>query len=300
MRFDELFGRWCHGPAQETIIITDGEQRPLAETIRGEWHGRCDVLAYHDRESWLPRLGSLQPHDLVIAVLPFDAFISGAGRDFPTFGKPEWLRARYAFVRLGISEASLRQGLATDKAMVTAKLEEMARFCDGQRLQVTNAAGTDITLAIHPFTTCSHEITENGGCAFLPPSETSSEVLAGTANGRIVVDVTVGQLYHFGRLVELLGLVDEPVTLTVRDGVMTDVSGGATAQALKSALFALSPDCRRLVELGQGLSQMAPTGLIGVDESIIDTCHFGFGDGGECGVHLDVVISRPTILPEGE
>lgn len=300
MRFGELFERWCHGAARETIIITDGEQSPLAETIRGEWHGCCDVLAYHDRESWQPRLSRLQPDDLVIALLSFDAFISGAGRDFPTFGKPEWLRARYAFVRLGISEASLRQGLSTDKALVTAKLAEMARYTDGQCLRVTTAAGTDISLAIHPFATCSHEITEDGGCAFLPPSETSSEVLAETANGRIVVDVTVGQLYHFGRLVEPFGLVDAPVTLTVRDGIMTDVSGGETAQALKSALFALSPDCRRLVELGQGLSRMVPTGLIGVDESIIDTCHFGFGDGGECGVHLDVVIANPTIRPEGE
>ena len=36
-------------------------------------------------------------------------------------------------------------------------------------------------------------------------------------------------------------------------------------------------------------------GLIGVDESIINSCHFGFGDGGRCGTHLDVVISKPAI-----
>ena len=40
---------------------------------------------------------------------------------------------------------------------------------------------------------------------------------------------------------------------------------------------------------------MKPTGSIGVDESIIDTCHFGIGDSGKCGVHLDVVISNPTL-----
>jgi len=43
------------------------------------------------------------------------------------------------------------------------------------------------------------------------------------------------------------------------------------------------------------LSKMTPTGLIGVDESIIDTCHFGIGDGAKCGVHLDVVVNAPTI-----
>ena len=67
------------------------------------------------------------------------------------------------------------------------------------------------------------------------------------------------------------------------------------AEELKEKLFSLSPDCRKLVELGQGLSKMKPTGLTGVDESIIDSCHFGFGDGGEYGVHLDLVITEPTI-----
>lgn len=61
------------------------------------------------------------------------------------------------------------------------------------------------------------------------------------------------------------------------------------------AAAALSPDCRKLVELGQGLSQMEPTGLIGVDESILRSCHFGFGDGASCGTHLDMVLAEPRI-----
>ena len=43
---------------------------------------------------------------------------------------------------------------------------------------------------------------------------------------------------------------------------------------------------------------MEPTGLIGVDECIIDSCHFGFGEGWKCGTHLDVVIRNPTIKGE--
>ena len=297
MQLGALFENWCHGPAGRTVIVTDDEQRPLAETIRSEWSGCCDVILYREKEVWQPILPLLTPGDLVIALFSFNAFMDGARDDFPTFGKREWLRSRYAFVRLGISEASLRQGLSTEKALVQDKLREMSQYGEGQRLRVTNAAGTDITLAIHPFATCSHEIAEDGGSAFLPPSETSSDVMPETANGRIVVDVTVGQLYHFAHLAEPLGLVDAPVTLTVQNGMMTDVTGGEIARRLKAALFALSPDCRKLVELGQGLSQMTPTGLIGVDESILDTCHFGFGDGGACGVHLDVVISQPTVQP---
>lgn len=154
---------------------------------------------------------------------------------------------------------------------------------------------TDISFRIQPFTTCSHEITEDGKMAFLPPSETSSEVITETANGKIVVDITVGQLYYFGQLIGYFGLVESPVTLVVENGVITEVSGEGMAMEFREKLFQLPVECRKIVELGQGLSDMEPTGLIGVDESIIDSCHFGFGDGGHCGTHLDVVISKPII-----
>ena len=92
------------------------------------------------------------------------------------------------------------------------------------------------------------------------------------------------------------GLVPSPVIITVQDGIVVDISENQMADELKKRLFALPLACRELVELGQGLSKMVPTGLIGVAESIIDTCHFGIGDGGACGMHLDVVISKPVIV----
>ena len=171
----------------------------------------------------------------------------------------------------------------------------MNQFNTEQLIRVTNKCGTDISFQITPFTTCSHEITADGGMAFLPPSETSSEIISTTANGKIVVDMTVGQLYHYGKLIDYFGLVSKPITLTIQDGVIIDIYGDQMAADFKEKLFSLPIECRQIVELGQGLSKMEPTGLIGVDESIIDSCHFGFGDGGNCGTHLDVVIKNPTI-----
>ncbi len=40
---------------------------------------------------------------------------------------------------------------------------------------------------------------------------------------------------------------------------------------------------------------MEPTGRIGLDESILHSCHFDFGNRGGCGAHLDMVVSSPTI-----
>lgn len=161
---------------------------------------------------------------------------------------------------------------------------------------MTNAAGTDLTLRTGPFTTCDHEIAVPGGHCFLPPSETASDVVPGSANGRIVVEVTLGQVHRFAEELGCFGLVDAPVTVTVRNGLLVDVTGSPMAEAFRALLFTLPEDARTLVELGQGLSAMRPTGLIGVDESIIGTCHFGFGHH-QNGTHTDVVIREPVITP---
>lgn len=109
-----------------------------------------------------------------------------------------------------------------------------------------------------------------GGMAFLPPSETSAEVIPGTANGKIIVDMTVGKLYHFGERMGDFGLVQNPVTILVEDGFIVEINGDGMADELKRKLFRLPAECRKMAELGQGLSKMEPTGLIGVDESIAD------------------------------
>jgi leucyl aminopeptidase (aminopeptidase T) len=62
-------------------------------------------------------------------------------------------------------------------------------------------------------------------------------------------------------------------------------------------LWKLPENCRKIVELGIGLSRMTPCGIIGIDESIAGTCHFGFGNGSgnDAPIHLDVVVNDFAI-----
>lgn len=296
MQLSSLIQKWSGIDKHSKImIVTDEVQRSLAESIKSEGVYNVHIEYFPLTESFTAEMQSLSDSDLVIVMLSFDTFVQGGGRCFSPFAKPDWLAAKYIFIRLSISRKSLIEGLSTDKALVYDKIAQMDRLLSGTPVRVKNAAGTDITLQVRSFTTCSHEITGPGGMAFLPPSETSSDVVEGTANGKIVIDITAGQLYHYGDLLGYYGLVPSPVALTVENGVITDISGKDMAADIKEKLFSLPVECRTLVELGQGLSRMQPTGLIGVDESIIDSCHFGFGDGGGCGVHWDVVISAPDI-----
>lgn len=304
MRISPLIKKWSAlDPMSKIVIVTDNAQKDLALAIQGE--GIYDVQIEFSVQpepfaKQMASLSALRESDLLMVMLSAETFVKGgANQFFSPFGKPEGIQAKYIFVRLDISQTSFLQGLSTDKKAVYDKIDQMNRILPNETLYVTNESGTNIQFQIRPFTTCSHEITENGGMAFLPPSETSSEVISETANGKIVVDVTVGQLYHFGRLMGSFGLVDTPVTLVIKEGMITEISGKGMAEELQKKLFQLPVDCRKMVELGQGLSRMEPTGLIGVDESMIDTCHFGFGNGGSCGTHFDVVISNPQIEQNG-
>ena len=298
MSISRLIQKWSEiSESSKIVIITDENQKSIAAEIKEENIYDVQIEYFSANDGLFSLLKSLRSTDLLMMLLSVDTYMkSGANKFFSPFCKPEWLISKYIFVRLDISMKSLIQGLSTDKELVYKKIEEMSHFHSEDIITVTTESGTNISFKANSFTTCSHEITCEGGVAFLPPSETSSDIITDTANGKIVIDMTVGQLYHFGELIGYFGLVTEPVTLTVQNGFITDAYGGNIAIDFKNKLFSLPVECRKIVELGQGLSKMDPTGLIGVDESIIDSCHFGFGDGMKCGTHLDVVIKNPKIM----
>lgn len=297
MSISNLIQKWSGiNETSKILIIVDDIQKNIADSVKDEKIYEVQIEYFSKNDAFFSLLKSMKSSDLVIVLLSVDTYMkSGANEYFSAFKKPDGIMAKYIFVRLDISKESLIQGLSTDKELVYDKIEEMNLLNADRTVTVTSESGTDISFRINPFTTCSHEIVDDGGIAFLPPSETSSDVITDTANGKIVIDMTVGQLYHFGELIGYFGLVSEPITLIVKDGIIVDIYGDNMAAEFKEKLFSLPIECRKMVELGQGLSKMEPTGLIGVDESIIDSCHFGFGDGWRCGTHLDVVIMNPSI-----
>ncbi len=103
----------------------------------------------------------------------------------------------------------------------------------------------------------------------------------------------------------LVGLIDEPVLLTVRDGALASAAGGGTgdgAQEFLAMLDAHGPLGRNLAELGVGTNDRATlTGNILEDEKILGTAHIAFGASAGIGgtvtvpVHLDVVVLEPTL-----
>ena len=100
-----------------------------------------------------------------------------------------------------------------------------------------------------------------------------------------------------------VGLTDEPVRLTVRDGTLAGADGpGDAATRFLATLDAHGPLGRNLAELGVGTNDRATlTGNILEDEKILGTTHIAFGASAGIGgtvtvpVHLDVVVLEPSL-----
>lgn len=299
MNFTILTEKWCNLTADASVIIvTDNTQNFLAEEIANDIANNCRIICFDASGDFMPDLQKLRPCDLIIALFAYETW-GDACKFFSPFNKPDGVAAKYVFIRLSISKESLLQGLSTPKELIYDKISELHKL--GSKIRVTNSAGTDIILETNGFPDHEDglEIINDGEMAFLPPSETGAEPKPGKANGKIAVDITVGGLDYFDEHLEDCRLINEEIfILTVENGMVTDITGGEIAARFKEKLFALPPECRELVELGHGLSKMTPTGNGGVDESIIDTCHFGIGNGwgsSGCGLHTDFIVGNPII-----
>lgn len=297
----EIIEKWFGETTSSAVyVVTDNQQYPvITQVLENMACGSINFINIDEDLMDYKVLEDLKRDDMIIVALSIDSFIyKGYNSYFSPFSKPRNVICKYIFIRLDISKKSLTEGLETEFKAFKRELDKYLNFKENSIVHVTAPSGTDITFKINEFSTCNHYIAKTSDMAFLPPSEIEAGIILGTANGIIVVDTTIGQINQNGKWLGEFGLVDQPVKLTIKDSYIVDIIGN---DDLKKILNNLEPEARILVELGKGLSQMTPTGIIGVDESMLSTCHFGIGDGScvninnTASIHLDVVVDNPTI-----
>lgn len=132
-----------------------------------------------------------------------------------------------------------------------------------------------------------------------PCIEANIAPIEGTARGRVVVDAAQSAI----------GLVKEPIVLTIEDGRISKIEGGDEAQRLRLRLMEVGdPDIFMVAEIGIGLNPKARMrGQFIEDESVYGTGHVGIGNnqssmGGRITVngHFDNIFWRPTVYLDGQ
>jgi leucyl aminopeptidase (aminopeptidase T) len=164
--------------------------------------------------------------------------------------------------------------------------------------QITAPAGTDVELSLRGREGRSDDGDLAGAGAFgnMPAGEAYIAPDEHGGHGTIVFDASVASS----------GLLDQPITVHFEAGRAVRIEGGLEADTLAATLDSGGPAGRVIAELGIGTNPGATiTGRILEDEKVEGTIHIAFGTntgiGGqnESSVHIDGVITRPTVALDG-
>jgi hypothetical protein len=127
-----------------------------------------------------------------------------------------------------------------------------------------------------------------------PTGEFNVAPVEGSANGKLVIDLT---MHHLGRLLT-------PIELTVEKGRVVKIEGGAEARILCDYLEVYGDENAYMcpAEASVGVNAKAVVrGIQREDKNIMGTLHFGLGTNVDVGgsikskIHMDGVILHPTL-----
>lgn len=286
---------------EEVLIVTDEPLREIGELL---WQAAKDLQADAAIVEIVPRESNgAEPPAMVAEAMRKAAVVLA-----PTSKSLSHTAARKAaneagariFTLPGILPDSLERALQGNYeriAKISNKVAEV--LTNGERVRVTTPAGTDITMDIqgrqgHPDTGI---VREPGLFSNFPAGEAFIAPVEGTANGVFVVDGSMSGA----------GILDkDPITFNVKDGYVTDITGGAGARQIVELIKPFGQPARNIAELGIGTNDQAELcGSPLEDEKVLGTVHIAIGDnktfGGKVAVpsHLDGIMLNPTIEVDG-
>ena len=290
--------RDCMGvrPGERVLVVTDAPLRTIGyaafEAARDLGN---DVLLIE----MLPRKtnGEEPPADVAALMTQYDVVLCPTSKSLTHTDSRRNASAKGVRVATlpGVTEEVMVRCMNADYNEIAART---FRICELMRttkvIRVKAPAGTDITMPIEgrEAHASSGVFRDKGLYGNLPTGEAYLAPLEGRSNGVVVVDGSMASV----------GMVDEPIRITVRDGYATDITGGESARRLIALLEPHGKDGRTVAEFGIGTNDKAIlTGVILEDEKVMGTIHIAFGDnksmGGSVRVasHLDGLIKQPTV-----
>lgn len=239
--------------------------------------------------------------------------------------------ANFAAMQAGIPAICLDGGMSLEYLQSGAITDDMAEIAkrkhyvakrifgpDAKHCRVTSRYGTDFTYSIEDriyvpplpapdfdaYKIINFDKDENrkGGNLLyylFPTGEFNVAPVEGSANGKLVIELT---MHHIGRL-------QTPIELTVKDGKVTSIDGGADARILRDYLEVYGDDNAYMcpAEASVGVNAKAVVrGIQREDKNIYGSMHFGLGTNIDVGgsvkskIHMDGVILEPTLYVDGD
>jgi leucyl aminopeptidase (aminopeptidase T) len=281
---------------EEVLVVVDPAKRTIGEALRDEAAavGADAVLMVMDERE---ADGTEPPATVAAALAASDVFIAPTTRSLSHTAARK--RASGAGARgatmPGVTEDMLARVMAVDFGTMAARSKAVAAMLSqGTRAHVTCPRGTDLRLALDGRTGISDDgdLTAEGAFGNLPCGE--GFIAPAFGEGKVVTPSLA-----------MLGLTEEPATLTLADGRLAAADGGSGPEFIE-LLLAHGEAGTNLAELGVGTNDRAKlTGNVLEDEKILGTVHVAFGASAGIGgtvsvpIHLDVVIVEASLEVDG-
>jgi len=196
----------------------------------------------------------------------------------------------------GITEEIMIRTMRADYnriSMLTDRITEI--LSNGEMAHLTTALGSDLKIPIKGIQAISSTglVKNPGKFGNLPSGESYLMPEEGKAEGIYYVDGSLAGV----------GLVrDNPIKITVENGIAVKIEGGKDAEKFSGMVNEVGDKARNLAELGVGTNYMAQiNGTVLEDEKVLGTIHLALGNnvsmGGtvNVGFHVDGIITKPTL-----
>ena len=294
--------RQCMGisPGEEVLVVCNPVTEEIGALMRIEAQGDgadATLAVISERDS----AAAEPPQAVAAAMAAADVVLA------PTIQSLSHTAARKAASDAGVRIGTL-PGVTEEMLgrLMTGDLDEIRRrgwavvtaLNRGSEARITCRHGSDLRIGLEGRLGIvdAGELGNKGAFGNLPCGEGFIAPVEGTTEGTLVIDGSIASV----------GLLETPVSLTVREGNLVEATGEDGAQLLE-LLTAHGEDGTNVAELGIGTNEEAIlTGNILEDEKILGTCHVAFGASAAIGgtvqvpVHLDCVVLEPTVEIDGE
>jgi leucyl aminopeptidase (aminopeptidase T) len=296
-------------PGQDVLIVTDTEIEPIvmqALATAADELGRHPTICimtpreYHQQDPTRPIAEAMKHSDLNLLVTSKALIHSPAAF--------EVMKMRKKCVAMEqVTSDMLTRGASTADY---EKMQEVGKtirekWTKGKHVKVTCDLGTDLTANItdRPGFYVAGIVNEQPGiemysCAF-PDGEAGISPVEGTGEGTVVFNGTIHNV----------GLIREPIRLTIKKGWIDKIEGGTEADIIRKVLKEIgdenSYNCP--AEISIGINPKARhTGSMREDKKIYGSVHIAMGSSIdtagtiESKLHIDGVVLRPTVNIDGE
>ncbi len=202
-----------------------------------------------------------------------------------------------------VPEQLISGGVFVDFEKQRPMCEKVAKLLEeGKIAKLTTPAGTNLVMDLTGRKGNAHPgiARKPGQITTVPNIEASTSPVEGKTEGILVGD---GSIPYYD-----IGVLKEPVTMTVKEGKVVDIKGGAQAKMIADMAAAQDdPNVYNIAQLAFGLNPLCKmSGIMLDDEGVYGTAHIGIGTSTLLGgkiktkMHYDVLMWKPTLEMDGK